>query len=199
MVQKKGSRKKLYTAGAVLAVLLLFIGAIAVVKAVSHNKADPYATETPATAPDDSPDPSSPKVTTPQDTTTPGETSDDPVIDPATVNTIDIPPMSITVSYVKGIGGFQYQVHRTANGTQYVEFSSSDLAGTKCTNDIGVFASILESPEDDDSSALAKTTTVEGTKYGLSLADSTCTSNAQKLQAYQKSFSDAFSLLKKMN
>ena len=106
--------------------------------------------------------------------------------------------MSITVSYVKGVGGFEFEVHRTPSGTQYVDFKSSDLVGTKCTDDEGIFATILESPGSDEQATLTKTIKLDGTTYGLSLAATTCTSDTTKLSAYQQSFNDAFSLLKKM-
>jgi hypothetical protein len=105
--------------------------------------------------------------------------------------------MQITVSYVKVNAGFEYYVMRTASGTQYVEFSSPELVGTKCTDDKGVFASIIESPSTNESTTLSKTTTVDDTKYGLSLADATCTKDPELLKQFQSSFSDAFSLLKR--
>lgn len=199
MVRKKGKRTLLTTV-AVLVALLLIIGAIAWIKTASQNKSDPYASKETPTTTVDTPDPQDSKQDT--DTTSPDSgtnTDTGTAVDPTKVTTIDIAPMSLTVSYVKGVGTFEYQVLRTSNGTRYVEFSSPELVGTKCTNDIGTFASILANPEENDSTTLAKTTTVDGTKYGLSLESSTCTANAEKLQAYQKSFSDAFSLLKKMN
>jgi len=204
MVQKKGKRT-IITALAVLVVLLVLIGTIALIRGLNQDKTDTTAQKTSSSnteAADDpskdstqAADPANPDAST--DTNT--DSTENPAPDPATVNTIDIAPMTITVSYVKGIGGFDYQVLRTTNGTRYVEFSSSELAGTKCTNDIGVFASILADPDTNESTTLTKTTTVDGTKYGLSLEPATCTSNTDKLQAYQKSFSDAFILLKKMN
>jgi cytoskeletal protein RodZ len=200
MAQKK-SRKKLYTALIVLAILLVVIGVIALVRGIAGNgKNDPYKQTTTQQTPDTSSN--SQPSTTPDDngknspTTQPSTTT--PKIDPSTADTIDIPPMNITVSYVKGVGGFEYEVLRTANGTQYVEFRSTDLVGTKCTNDQGAFASILASPTDDESSTLSQKIEVGGTTYGLSLAGSNCTSNPDLLAKYQKSFSDAFTLLKKM-
>jgi hypothetical protein len=199
MVQNKGKRK-LVTTLAVLTILLLVIGVIAWIKAAGQDKTDPYAakdtTSTTTEPTDDSSSMDSPENTemsTPEDST-----NSTPTLDPATVGTVDIVPMTITASYVKGIGGFEYQVLRTTNGTRYVKLSSPELAGTKCTNDIGTFASILADPDSNESATLTKTTTVEGTKYGLSLEPATCTADAEKLQVYQKSFNDAFSLLKKM-
>lgn len=128
---------------------------------------------------------------------TKSETPDATKLDPATISTIDIAPMGITVSYVKGVGGFEYSVKRTADGTNYVDFSSPDLVGTKCTNDTGVIVSIIQSPSSTDSSTISKTVTVDGVKYGLSLSGTSCTANVDLLKKYQASFSNAFSLLKK--
>lgn len=121
-------------------------------------------------------------------------------IDPATVSTIDVTQMSITVSYVKGLNdGFEYEVLRTPSGTRYVQFSTPVLVGTKCTDDNGTFASIVQSPTaDDDTSTIDQKTTVDGTVYGLSLSGENCTGNLELFAQYQKSFSDAFPLLKKM-
>jgi cytoskeletal protein RodZ len=199
MVKKTGKRK-LITALAVLIALLVIIGAIALIRATAQ-KSDPYTTKDPSSSKTEATDSSAAQDTTKPTDTSPSTdgTASDPVLDPATVSSIAISPMSITVSYVKGIGSFEYQVLRTANGTRYVEFRNADLVGTKCTNDTGTFASILDNPDSNEGTTLTKTVTVDGTKYGLSLESATCTANSDKLQAYQKSFSDAFSLLKKIN
>lgn len=200
MVQKKGKRT-LFTALAVLLVLLVAIGTIAIIKATSKDKTDPYRTQdTTTTETTDTPKKDDVKQETkPSKPEKDDEEKSEVTLDPATVAAVDIVPMSLTVSYVKGVGSFEYEVLRTTNGTRYVVFSSPELAGTKCTNDKGMFASILANPEGNDSTTLTKTTTVDGTKYGLSLESATCTPNPDKLQSYQKAFSDAFSLLKKMN
>lgn len=201
MVQKKGKRT-LITALAVLLVLLVAIGTIAFIRVLGVGKDDPYLkTDTSSV---DAPDDTTNQETKPDtedganSDTESDESSDEPKLDPSTVGTVDISPMEITVSYVKGVGGFEYQVLRTSNGTRYVEFRSSELAGTKCTNDEGKFASILADPNDTEGATISKTTTIDGTKYGLSLEGAACTSDEDKLESYQKSFSDAFSLLKKM-
>jgi hypothetical protein len=194
MVRKKGN-KKLFAALAVIGALLLVVAVISITKAMSNNE------------------PSAPTQTSSQDTPAvndedqasnsdqPAKTEpvvEQPAIDPETVATVAIEPMTINVSYLKGVGGFDYEVLRTGSGTKYVQFSSTKLAGTKCTDDEGQFASIIEKPSKDEATTLAKTTTVDGTEYGLSLADSTCTSNSELLKQYQDAFSGAFSLLKKM-
>ncbi len=201
MVQQKGKQRKLIIIGAIVA-LLLIVGIVVVVNALGSGKSDPYKQVETTNTPDaSSTDDSNDTPTTPApDTNTPEEddTSADSTLDPATVSTVNIEPMDLTVSYVKGNAGFEFFVMRTASGTQYVEFSSPELAGTKCTNDKGVFASIIESPSATESTTLTKTETIDGTKYGLSLADETCTSNPELLKQFQASFSDAFSLLKRI-
>jgi hypothetical protein len=118
-------------------------------------------------------------------------------IDPSSVSTIDIQPLSLQVAYVKGIGGFEYVVKRSASGTQYVEFTSPQLVGTKCTNDSGAFASIIQNPSKDEAVTIDQSQSLDGTRYGLSLSDDTCTGDTDLLKKYQASFRDAFSLLKK--
>lgn len=203
MVQKKGKRT-FVTTMSLLAVLLIAIGTVALIRAMASNDNDPYKQNVSNSA----------ETTTRSETTAPtettGEVSSTPAsegenddaassLDPSTVGTVDISPMGIKVAYVKGVGGFEYEVLRAGNGTRYVELRSPTLAGTKCTNDIGTFASILTDPTDNETATVAKTITVEETRYGLSLADDTCTSDPETLAEYQKSFSDAFSLLEKLD
>jgi len=196
MVQKSG-RKKLFTALAVLGILLLIVSVVIVAKAMSNNDSSVPIQTTTQDTPAVNDDTDASKTDEPV-TVTPETPTEQPTIDPEKVAQVAIEPMSITVSYMKGVGGFDYEVLRTGSGTKYVEFSSTKLAGTKCTNDAGQFASIIEKPSADEAATLAKTTTVEGTEYGLSLADTTCTSDSALLKQYQDAFSGAFSLLKKM-
>lgn len=121
-----------------------------------------------------------------------------PSVNPDQTSSIDIEPMGITVYYVRGIPGFEFVVEKTANGTEYVQFSSPDLRGTKCTDDEGAFASIILNPSATEAQTLTSTTTVGDNTYGLSLADATCTSDQALLQQYQDSFTRAFSLLSSM-
>jgi len=195
MVQKKG-RRKLFTAIAVLGALLLIIAVISVVKATMSDNEPSVSTQTSSQDTPSVSDDTEPNNTDQPATSEP--VAEQPAIDPATVATVAIEPMTITVSYLKGVGGFDYEVLRTGSGTKYVQFSSTKLAGTKCTNDEGQFASIIQKPSKDEATTLAKTTTVDGTEYGLSLADSTCTSDSELLKQYQDAFSGAFSLLKKL-
>ena len=202
MVRKKSNRKLIITAS-IIGVVLVAVVTVVLIKAMNSNKNDPYVlTDTSSnsssvsdTASKDSKD----TATETEKPTSSTNTENEPesTLDPATVATVDITPMNLTVSYVKGVGGFEYEVRRTPSGSQYVEFKSPELAGTKCTNDAGSFASILADPSSSEGSTITKSKTVDGTTYGLSLAAANCTSDAAKLQKYQQSFSDAFSLLKK--
>jgi hypothetical protein len=205
MVRKKDTRK-LIVALSILGVLLIAILTVTIINAINSNDADvPSSQETNQTS--STSDTSKKPETNTKDTDTSEANSTEttsgtdtvPALDPATVATIDIAPMDLTVSYVKGAGGFEYQVLRTPNGSQYVEFRSPELVGTKCTDDNGTFVSILEDPSTGEGSTITKSVTVDGTQYGLSLAAVNCTSDAEKLQNYQQSFADAFSLLKKLD
>lgn len=146
-----------------------------------------------------------PVVTVPEDDSSQNQAQDDQsrtetvkefVADPSTVSTVDIAPLGVTVSYVKGIPGFEYVIERTQNNTQYVDFLSPQLAGTKCTDDKGVFASIVQDPVGVDAATISVSREVGGHTYGLSLPDDTCTADGVLFAQYQKSFKDAFGLLK---
>jgi hypothetical protein len=90
---------------------------------------------------------------------------------------------------MKGVGGFEYEVLRAEGGRKYIELRNSELIGSKCDNDAGAFASIIETPSESEQGTLAKTTVVDGVKYGLSLALPTCTNNESLLKSYQDAFS----------
>lgn len=135
----------------------------------------------------------------PVDTTPDEQASDDAAsLDPATIGSIDIPPAGLVVSYIKGVGGFEYEVLRATNGRKYLELRNGDLVGTKCNDDAGVFVSILESPNESEKGSVSKTVTVDGTEYGLSVASPTCTNDTQLLEKYQEAFVKPFTLLKKL-
>lgn len=195
-------RKRIVLIVSAVIVVLLASIATAVFMGSQSKEKDPYKYgETTNTADDTAT--STPEkeesATKPSKDTADNNAEDTATLDPTTVGTIDIEPLDVRVSYVKGVGGFEYQILRTPNGTQYVEFRSPELVGTKCTDDTGAFASVLVSPQSNENSTLNKTTTIGDTKYGLSLASSTCTNDADKLKGFQDSFSNAFSLLKKLD
>lgn len=182
----------------ILAVLLVTISAIAILNAMKGKEKDPFTQKEQSTSSTsdtkDTTDSSKPST---DDTKTDTPDSDADKLDPATVATITVEPMGLIVSYVKGAGGFSYEVSRTTDGRRLVSFSSEELVGTKCTDDAGVFVSILQSPNENEKATVSKTVDVDGVTYGLSIASNTCTSDSASLKAYQDSFSRAFSLLKK--
>ena len=192
---RRDKRKWIIIIAAIVAVLLVSVGTAVLINSTQPKKQDPYkqATDSQPVRQGSTPSESD---STAKETPSPSKPTE-PALDPATVGVIDVASMNITVSYSKGVGGFEYEVLRTPSGTQYAEFRSPDLIGTKCTDDLGTFASILADPQSNESLTLAKTTMVGETKYGLSLASNTCTSDTTKLKDYQDSFNAAFSLLKK--
>lgn len=187
---------------AILVVLLASIGTVAFIQSQQSNP-DESSIQTETSNSADQPNTSKTEeqevVMQPEKNPSKEVTADNTTVDPSTVASVDIAPMSLAVAYIKGVGGFEYQVLRTPSGTQYVEFSSPELVGTKCTDDAGAFASVLAEPQSDESATLAKTTTVNGVKYGLSLASDSCTGSPERLKEYQDSFTDAFGLLKKLD
>lgn len=195
---KKQSKKLLLS---IAVVVLALVVTVALLVAFKPSEDDPFREDAKTSQTDKD---TSGTSTEPEEKSTPDETpaqesgEEVPVLDPETVGSLDIEPIGLTISYVKGIGGFEYEVLRTPSGTRYVEFRSSDLVGTKCTNDKGAFASVLVSPQGSESATLSKKKTIEATEYGLSLVAANCTSNSDRLSEYQKSFSDAFHLLKEM-
>jgi len=122
-----------------------------------------------------------------------------PAVDPATLASIAVEPLGVTISYTKGIQAFGYEVKRTADSTIYAEFSADDLIGTKCTDDTGLFASIIKNPTStEDQTILANTVKLGGDTYGLSLAGEGCTSDGKLLREYQSAFSNGFSSLRSL-
>lgn len=194
---RKRNSKGLRAAVIVLAVLLLAVGAIAIWQYARTNKAQ----DTASTADTSQADTSSDSSVAPADDSTAkpsdnSNTGDIPQIDPATVSTVEVEPMNLTVSYKKGTPGFEFNVIRTSGGTKYVQFSAPELVGTKCSNDVGAFASIIASPTANDATTLTTTKVVDDVVYGLSFATDTCTNKPELLATYQNAFSYAFSLLK---
>lgn len=120
----------------------------------------------------------------------------EPEVDLSSFSSLVITQLKIEVFYAKGIGGFSYQILRTPGGTQYIDFSSEDLIGTKCTDDKGVFASILKNPSAAEEATISASTKVESDSYGLSLPAATCTSEAELLAQYQAAFKSGFSSLR---
>ena len=136
-------------------------------------------------------------TSTETDSTDPSKTTTAPAVDPETLTSVDVEPLGITVFYTKGTPGFEFAIKKTANQTQYVEFTSSDLVGAKCTDDNGLFATIIKNPSsDEDKSTITQTVKVGSDTYGLSLAGKGCTSDADLLSEYQTGFTNGFTSLK---
>lgn len=116
--------------------------------------------------------------------------------DPSTLNSVAIDPLGVTVFYAKNTPGFEYEIKKTADGTQYVEFTAQELIGTKCTDDEGLFASIVQNPmSSEDQTTVSETVKVGNDTYGLSLAGAGCTSDGALLGQYQDGFKNGFSSL----
>lgn len=186
-------RRTVFITAAIVLVVILLI-ALAVVLTKKH------ATPATTTATNASQQPTSSKDTTTEtdstETTSPTNQTTAPVADPSTLSSVDIDGLGIKVFYTKGTPGFEYAIKKTTDGTQYVEFTSTDLIGTKCTNDEGVFAMITKNPSaSEDQGTVSQTTKVGNDSYGLSLASASCTSNDELLNQYQTGFKNGFSSL----
>lgn len=190
-------KKTLITSGIVLGLLLLVIGLIVILRAMGNTQPQVEDVSSSEEVVKDEPEQTEGRDTV---DTIPSSNTDEakPVFNPDTTATIVIEPLAITVYYTKGVGALSYQVLRTPSGTHYVEFQAESLVGTKCTNDRGVFASILENPTADEVATLTRTTTVDGKTYGLSLTDDSCTSSPEALKSYQSAFSEGFDLLSRV-
>lgn len=184
------SKRGLIVAIVVLAVVLLFVGAVALTKKTNQPAATPSTnTSKDATA--------TKNTATETDTTdTSAATTTQPSVDPASLKSLDIQPLGVTVFYSKGTPGFEFTVLKTADQTQYVQFTSTDLVGAKCTNDQGAFASIIKNPSTSETQTTSQTVTVGSDTYGLSLASASCTANPDLLAQYQTGFKNGFSSLK---
>jgi cytoskeletal protein RodZ len=186
-------RKRLVIAASVLGLVVLIVGTVALLHFLNRPN-DPNPDTTTETAQPEK------QETTPQpETVTEEPDTTQSTVDPATLASIDIEPLEITVSYSRGVGGFEYSVQRTSSGTRYVDFSSSELVGTKCTDDSGVFASIIQGVKsEEDNTTISQTTKVGETTYGLSLTGDNCAADLDLLKEYQAAFSNGFSQLKEM-
>lgn len=189
---RKQSKTGLIVTIIVLALTLGVVGGI--VFAQNLNKTPAADTTQPSEQPNDTP------AVQPEEETPATPTPEEQSIDPKTVSSIAIEPLKIKVFYKKGIPGFEFAVKRTAEGTQYVEFSAPDLKGTKCTDDEGIFASIIKNPtSDEDKATIKKERTIDDTTYGLSLNGKNCTSDVKLFTQYQDAFTYGLSLLEEDN
>lgn len=175
----------------VLGIVLLVVGFVSLTK----KPTQPVSTNT-----DNSKNTSEAKTTPPETSSTEASSTatktTSPTVDPESLTSIAIEPMNIAVFYSKGTPGFEFSVQKTANGTQYVEFTSPDLIGTKCTDDNGVFATIIKNPSSNEAQTVSQTIKVGDDTYGLSLASAGCTGDQALLTQYQTGFKNGFSSLK---
>ena len=179
----------------VLAILLAIIAVIAVWRyALTGDTADNMADPIPESSEQET------SGTNTQDGTASNpavdETPTAPEPDPATFSSIVIESENIELYYTKGIPGFEYRVLRTSSGTTYIEFATEGLIGTKCTDDDGVFASVIKNPSETEAQTVTTITKVGDDSYGLSLASDTCTGDAKLLGEYQAAFKSGFGSLR---
>jgi hypothetical protein len=192
MAENKG-RRIVITAISVAVLLLAVVGAVVLARVIAGSgEDDPYAKSEVPVERQETPTSS----TQEPEPDTPSQPNQNETISPDDVSTIVVAPLSIEVSYMKGVGGFEYAILRTPSGTEYVEFRNASLVGTKCTDDEGTFAAITKNPSKAEQETQDKQVTVSGTIYGLSLSAATCTSDPDLLKQYQDAFSKPFSLLK---
>ena len=187
---KAQSKKGLIVTIVILVIVFLAVGSVFLVNKSDGNKTSETTTQAPAEVPKDSA----------AEQTTKDETTSDtapPAVDPQTLTSVAIEPLGIAVAYTKGVPGFDFAIKRTPDKTQYVEFTSTELIGTKCTDDSGLFVSIIKNPSASETqTTVSQTVKVGNDSYGLSLAGKGCTSNPELLDQYQKAFKDGFSSLK---
>ena len=188
-------RKKLIITIIVLAAMLVLI-AVGVALLLRPNKL-PSQVSAPNTSKQTAPNKDTTNVT-PSDAATISTSSTGPAADPQSLKSIDIQPLAITVFYSKGTPGFEYSVLKTADKTQYVQFTSPNLVGTKCTNDQGAFASIIKNPSSNETQTVNQIVKVGSDTYGLSIASAGCTGNSDLLTLYQTGFKNGFSNLKSL-
>lgn len=195
---REWSKPKLKKIIAISAVLLLLIGVVTVWQYAlgDHSPSSPEDTELVSS---DSTT-SEPEEELPPDSESEADNDKSEVEpsdpDPSSFSSLTISQMDLEVFYSKGVPGFSYQILRTPAGTQYVEFSSEDIAGTKCTDDEGVFASIIKNPSAAEESTVTATTKIDLDSYGLSLASGTCTADPDLLSDYQAAFKNGFGSLR---
>jgi hypothetical protein len=186
---KMQGKRSLIVAIIVLVVVLLVVGAIVLAKKINQ----PSTTGTANTSKQGAP---AKDTTTQTAATNQNSSTTNPVVDPNTLTSIDVAPLGVTIFYSKGTPGFEFSVLKTADQTQYAQFTSSNLVGTKCTDDQGAFASIVKNPSTNETQTISQTVKVGNNTYGLSLASTSCTGNAGLLAQYQTGFKNGFASLK---
>jgi len=192
MAYAQGKKRQLVLVTTLIVAVLLIAGAVVALNLASSDPKAPVTPSPQSTEINDD-DASTDSSVEPQPAQP--ETPTSPAVDPATLSSVDIEPLAIKVFYTKGVDGFDFTVKRTADQTEYVEFSTAALAGTKCTDDQGSIASIIKNPTSATSLTTTQTVKAGDATYGLSLAGSDCTPDAALLDKYQTAFKNGFSSL----
>lgn len=189
----RAARRKLII-GAIVAVVVLFVCLLIWSIVRPFDAPETTAPNSAMSEPQqDTPNDSSDAAVDTEPTVNEAET---PTIDPATLSVVAVEPLGISVSYIKGVPPFSFSVNQTDVGTQYAEFSSDQLIGTKCTDDDGTFVSIVKNPtSQEDQTTLSLIKKIGSDTYGLSLPSATCTPDTSLFTQYQAAFKDAFGLL----
>jgi hypothetical protein len=190
MTKQKGGKTGLIITIVVLALTLGIVSWIAFT-----GRQSPQQQETITEQDNDTNNQQPEEVPTDQPEVVPPET-ESPTVNAEDFSSIAVEPLGVEVFYTKGLAGFEFEVKRTANSTQYAEFMSTELVGTKCTDDRGLFASIIKDPSSTEEATITLQTTVGDSDYGLSLASDACTADKKLLSSYQTAFKEGFSLLK---
>lgn len=190
---KGQSKRGLIVSIVVLSLALLIASAFVISRNLNTTNEVETTNQTPTTATDDDSAETS-KTESSEKPTSPAQE-----VDESTLSSIDIEPLAITVFYTKGVPGFEYTVERSNDKTEYVQFTSPELVGTKCTDDKGAFVSIIKNPiSAEDKTTIKETRTVGNSTYGLSLSAKNCTKDEALLEKYQTAFTNGFSKLKEL-
>lgn len=115
--------------------------------------------------------------------------------DPSTVKQLEIAQLNVTLDYSNTLPGMSYSIGRTSGGTTYVQLANDQLVGDKCTDDSGVFATILKDPSSTDSTTVSTTVKVGDDTYGLALPSDSCTGDKDLFDEYQTSMKQNFPFL----
>jgi len=116
--------------------------------------------------------------------------------DPSTIKQLHIAQLGLVIDYANTLPGMSYSIGKTTAGTTYVQLSNTQLIGDKCTDDDGVFATILKDPTVTDSVTVSMVTKVGDVTYGLALPSGACTGNLALFNQYQASMKQDFSFLR---
>jgi len=195
MAKKQQAKPGIGVLIALLATVIIVVAALTLL-----NKQDESAVSTPVGETSvDTPD----LTNTPNnETITENDRENDEVaatVDPATLSSLDVEPLGVTIFYTKGTPGFDFQVKRAGDGTQYAEFSATSLVGTKCTDDTGLFASIIKNPGlSGGQTTISQSVKVGDDTFGLSLSGKGCTGDVSLLEQYQSGFTNGFSNLQSL-